>query len=138
MSSNRNSGERLDALLTALEDEVLRSDQGGQQLADESVSADDVGAMRASIESMVYARTYDTEWRPESLRDADGRVSGPKTKVAQAMQRLGRWVAAQGKGAMPEVRMAFSGEQRERLGEVARKSTQCESDRSNDSKRKDG
>ena len=125
MSDRRTPRERLDALLAGLEDEVLRAQRTGQRLADEGVATEDVGAMRSAIESLIHARTDDPEPRPEPLRGAD--APGAKARVTQAMQRLGRWAGAvQGGGAggaVPEARMAFSGEPSEEIGKTARKAT---------------
>ena len=124
MSNNRIPRERLDALLAGLEDEVLRPDQTGQRLADEGVATENVGVMRSSIESLIHARTDGPERRQESLRgDSDG-AKGTKTKVARAMERLGRWAGVAQSGgatsAAPQVRMAFSGEPSEKVGKTAR------------------
>ena len=127
MSDSRTPRERLDALLAGLEDGVLRPDQAGQRLADEGVAAEDVRAMRSAIESLIHARAGGPERRQEPLRgDGDG-ASGAKARVAQVMERLGRWVGVvqdEGAGgAAPEVRMAFSGEPSEKAGKTARKAT---------------
>ena len=125
MSDSKTPRERLDALLAGLEDEVLRSHPAGQRLADEGVTTEDAGAMRSAIESLIHARTGDPERRLEPLRGAG--APGAKAKVAQAMERLGRWAGAvQGGGAggaAPEARMAFSGEPSKKLGKTARKAT---------------
>ena len=108
MTDSRTPRERLDTLIAGLEEEVLRSDRTGRRLADEGGSAEDVAAMRSDIESLIEARGGS-----EPLRPADAGASGPSSKVAQAMQRLGRWSGVvQGRGlsaATPQVRMAFSG-----------------------------
>ena len=125
MSDSKTPRERLDALLAGLEDEVLRSHRTGQLLADEGVATEDVGAMRSAIESLIHARTGNPERRLEPLRGAG--APGAKAKVAQAMERLGRWAGAVhgggAGGAAPEARMAFSGEPSEKLGKTARKAT---------------
>ena len=54
-------------------------------------------------------------------------TGGARAKVTQAMGRLGRWAGVmQGgdrSGALPQVRMAFSGKPSEELGKTARKAT---------------
>ncbi len=128
-----------DALLAALEDEVLQSDRIGQQLTDESAGTEDVRAMRAGMESMIRARTYDPKQRPELRRGAGGRAPGAKAAAAQAMQRLGRWAGVtQGECAVPEVRMAFSGESSETAGKTVHKATRRQPDKSNGDKCEDG
>ena len=111
MTDSRTSRERLDALLAGLEDEVLRSDRTGGRLADEGGGAEDVGAMRSAIESLI---------RPHV-----GDAPGAKAKVTQAMARLGRWAWVVQDGgplaAAPRVRMAFSG--KAKVGKTARKPT---------------
>ena len=140
MNDDRTPGERLDALLTALEDEVLRLDQSGRQLVDESIGTEDIGAIRARMESMIHARTGDPGRRPEPLHGV-GDGAGAKVSVVQVMQRLGRWAeAVQGGGAggaVPEARMAFSGESSERPGKIARKTTRRERDGSDDGEHRD-
>ena len=125
MSDSRTPRERLDALLTGLEDEVLRSDQTGQGLADEGIATETAGAMRSGIESLILARAGGTEPRPGSLRGDGSREV--KAKAAQAMERLGRWTGMGRDGhatsAPLRVRMAFSGERSEKVGQTERNAT---------------
>ena len=100
MSDTRNARERLDALLTGLEDEVLR----GEGCVDT-----DVAAMRAEIEVVIrkHLGTIGSAEAVASRAIARGKVAG-------AVERIGRWADA-GQGAVraalgPRVRMAFSGE----------------------------
>ncbi len=138
MNNSRTPVAQLDALLTGLENEVLRSDQIGPQLADESIGAEDIGAMRASIESMTHARTRDPERWSKPLHDADDSAPETGSGAAQMMRRLGRWAGtARGESAVPEVRMAFSGESPEIPEKTARKTAQRQPDSSNGGKRKD-
>ena len=127
MSDSRTPRERLDSLLTGLEDEVLRSDQTGQPLADEGVSTENVAAMRSNIESLIHARAGDPGRRRESLRGEGAGAKGAKAKVAQTMERLRRWAGmAQGgraTTAAPRVRMAFAGKRSEKVGKTARNAT---------------
>ena len=100
MSDTRNARERLDALLTGLEDEVMR----GEGCVDT-----DVAAMRAEIEAVIgrhLGATGPADAVASGAEDARGKVAG-------AVERLGRWADA-GHGAVraalgPRVRMAFSG-----------------------------
>ena len=139
MSDSKTPRERLDALLAGLEDEVLRSHLTGQRLADEGATTEDVGAMRSAIESLIHARTGDPERRLEPLRGAG--APGAKARVAQAMERLGRWAGvSQGEGtggAAPRVRMAFSGEPSEKAGKTARKATRRQPGGSDGAEHKD-
>ena len=139
MSNSRTPKERLNALLAGLEDEVLRSDQAGQRLADEGVATENVGAVRSSIESLIHTRAGGPEQRQESLR-GDG-TKGAKAKVAQAMERLGRWAGvAQGSGTTsvaPQVRMAFSGERPAKVRKTARNATRHQRGRSDGTKDED-
>ena len=57
MSGARWPRERLDALLSGLEDEVLRSEQTGAAPADEGVAVEDAGPLRSAIESLIRANS---------------------------------------------------------------------------------
>lgn len=100
MSDTRNARERLEALLTGLEDEVMR----GEGCVDT-----DVAGMRAEMEALIgkhLGATGRAEAAASGAADARGKVAG-------AVERLGRWAGA-GQSAMraalgPRVRMAFSG-----------------------------
>ncbi len=104
--------ERLDALLTGLEDEVLQSGQTGQHLVDEGIATETTRAMRASIESLILAREGDFEPRLGAPRSDHS--EGVKAKVALVIERLGRWAIlgqdGQTTSMARRVRMAFSGE----------------------------
>lgn len=125
MSDSKTPRERLDALLAGLEDEVLGPHPAGQHLADEGVTTEEAGAMRSAIESLITARTGASGRQQEPLRGAG--AIGTKAKVAQVMERLGRWAGEARSGrvgtAAREVRMAFSGEPSEKVGKTARKAT---------------
>ena len=101
MSDTRNARERLEALLTGLEDEVMR----GEGCVDT-----DVTGMRAEMEALI-GKHLGATGRAEAAASGAGDARG---KVADAVERLGRWAGA-GQSAMraalgPRVRMAFSGE----------------------------
>ncbi len=127
MSDSRTPRERLDALLAGLEDEVLRADWARQHLAEESVATENVGDMRASIESLIHARTGAAQRQREPLHDAGDGTKGAKAKVTHAMERVRRWAGVEQDGrvasAEPRVRMAFSGEPSEEVGQTARNAT---------------
>ena len=106
MNDTRNARERLDALLSGLEEEVIRGE--------ERVSGD-VGAMRSRMEALIEAHAFAAGQAEPSPKAGD-----VKGKVASAVELLGRW-AGIGQGgarrpAMPRVRMAFSGEREEPEG----------------------
>ena len=101
MNDTRNAGERLEALLTGLEDEVMR----GEGCVDT-----DVAGMRAEIEALVKKHgdvAVDVETGTPG-------VGGVKDKVIGVVELLGRWAGIGQSGArgaaVPRVRMAFSGE----------------------------
>ena len=101
MSDKQNARERLDALLTGLEDEVVR---------DEAVAATDVETMRLEIEGLIEGHVPGSGVAPVAARKT-GHV---KQKAPGVMELLGRWAGlGQGagrRGATPRVRMAFSAE----------------------------
>ena len=108
MSNDRMARERLDALLTELEEDILENG--------DIVSAD-VAAMRSLVESAI-----ENHMGVGKQRDVPPeRMTLAKEKVTTTMERLGRWTGM-GQGAVqpsaPRVRMAFSGKndksQRER------------------------
>ena len=77
MSNDRTARERLDALLTELEEETL---------AKEDIVSTDVAATRSLIESAI-----EKHMRAETTRSvAPGRLTAAKGKVASSMERLGR------------------------------------------------
>ena len=125
MTDSRTSRERLDALLAGLEDEILRSDRTGRRLAEEGGGAEDVGAMRSGIESLIQARRNGSPRQAVLLSSAGEGAPGAKAMVTQAMARLGRWAGvvqgARVGGGTPRVRMAFSGKPTEEGGKTARK-----------------
>ena len=96
--NNRTARERLDAVLTELEQETVTT---------EDVVATDVAAMRSLIESAIENRA-----RAETERsEAPDRVTAGKGRVASSIERLGR-LAGIGQGAgqpsAPRVRIGPS------------------------------
>ena len=100
MNDTRNAQERLDALLTGLEDEVIRG---------EGDVGTDVEAMRAEMAALIEAHAGDGRQRGALPKAGD-----VKARVASAMELLGRRAGISEVGsrrpAAPRVRMAFSGE----------------------------
>ena len=100
MKDTRNARERLDAVLTGLEDEVMRGEG--------SVGAD-VEGMRAEMEALI--ERHGGRSASEAARASAGGVKG---KVAMAKELLGRWAGIgarnRERALVPRVRMAFSGE----------------------------
>ena len=86
MSDTRNARERLEALLTGLEDEVMR----GEGCVDT-----DVTGMRAEMEALI-GKHLGATGRAEAAASGAGDARG---KVADAVERLGRWAGA-GQSAM--------------------------------------
>lgn len=99
MSNDRTARERLDALLSELEEEILET---------VDIVSTDVAAMRSLVESAV-----DNRMDAGKGRDASpGRMTLAKGKVESTVERLDRWTGL-GQRAVrlsaPRVRMAFSG-----------------------------
>ena len=99
MNDIRNAHERLDALLTGLEEEVMRG---------EGVLATDVKAMRTDLEGLIVRHAG------RGVRDdAAPTAGGVKDKRAIAKELMGRLAEigqrAVRSNALPRVRMAFSG-----------------------------
>ena len=111
MSKSRTAVERLDSLLTGLEDEVLTSE------TEKDISAERLATMRSEIEVLIEASVDQAE-EQERRRSADAPTAGTMAKVARAMERLGSLAGASalddGPGVLPRVRMAFSGNRPER------------------------
>ena len=111
MSESRTPMERLDSLLAGLEDEVITSE------AEKNVSAEHLATTRSEIEALIGASVDRAEER-EPVRGAGAPTVGTRAKVARAMERLGSWAGASapggGPGALPRVRMAFSGDRPEK------------------------
>ena len=130
MTHSRTPRERLDALLAGIEDEVLRPGRTGPDILDQGGAVEDVGTMRSSIEALIEVRMGSGE-----------DTGGARAKVTQAMERLGRWTGVvQGgnrSGALPQARMAFSGDPSEELGKTARKGTRRRDAGSDSTGRKD-
>ena len=101
MSDKQNARERLDALLTGLEDEVVH---------DEAVVATDVDTMRLEIEGLIEGHVPGSGVAPVAARKT-GHV---KQKAPGVMELLGRWaglgLGGGRRGATLRVRMAFSAE----------------------------
>ncbi|MYJ96805.1 MAG: hypothetical protein F4053_14865 [Proteobacteria bacterium] len=100
MSNDRPARERLDALLTELEEDVLET---------EDILPTEVAAMRSLAESAIENH-MGTRQGPNASPDG---VTLAQGNVTAAMERLGRWTGM-GESAdwqiAPPVRMAFSGE----------------------------
>lgn len=103
MNDTRNAYERLDALLSALEDEVLRA-EGGVTI--------DSKATRAEIEALIDKHIDVADGGRKAMRKA----VDVKDKVVSAVELLGRWGTI-GKSRVrplgPRIRMAFSGSKSE-------------------------
>ena len=124
MSDMKTHRERLDALLTGLEDEVLRSGGRAQALLEEGEATMNVEPTRSAIESLIGAQLGGPEGRHKSLLDDWTGTKGAKGMVARTVERLGNWANVRHAGgivqASPRVRMAFSGEQSQKRGKVVR------------------
>ena len=120
MSTTSKPRDRLEALLTGLEDEVLQMDDRAALTPDEDGATMDIGELRLSMESAIASAMDVTERRRESSHHAR---KGPKGKVARALELLERWGGAkQDKSrptGVPQVRMAFSGKREPADGEAA-------------------
>ena len=110
MNESRNARERLEALLTGLEEEVMR----GEGCVDT-----DVAGMRAEIEELIRNRgdvAFDAE-------TATPGVGAMKDKVMGVVELLGKWAGIgqsdARRGVAPRVRMAFSGERETEKGNKA-------------------
>ena len=112
MNESKTPVERLDSLLAGLEDEVLTSE------ADKDVSAEQLATMRSEIASPNREQFVGPTESQELGRDAGAPTVGTRAKVARAMERLGSWAGisapGRGPGALPRVRMAFSGDRPEK------------------------
>ena len=100
MSEKQNAREHLEALLTGLEDEVMRG---------EGCVETDVAAMRAEIEALIEKHVGATG----PAEAAVSQTGVAKGKVNSAVELLGRW-ARMGQDRVrgplaARVRMAFSG-----------------------------
>ena len=119
MSATRKPQDRLEALLSGLEDEVLLMEDRAALSPDEGGATTDVGALRSSTESVIEAHSGVVARRDESLRREAG---GPSSKVARALELLGRLGGAKQSGNRPsgslQVRMAFSGKREPTEGET--------------------
>ena len=98
MNENRKARERLDALLTALEDEVL---------SENTQLPSDVGTLRTEIEELILEHR---ESPGQNATNAAGTVV--KNKVADAIELMGRWFGLHKHSSPSEigkrVSMAFS------------------------------
>ena len=98
MTDSRNAYERLDALLTGLEDEVMRG---------EGVLATDVKAMRVGLEELIMKHAR-SGIRPNAARTAEG-IKSKRVIAKELMGRLaGIGQRAVRSSPLPRVRMAFS------------------------------
>lgn len=97
MNDTKDARERLEALLSGLEGEVM--------CGDGCVDTDVVG-MRAEIEALIQKHVGATKAGATQVGDVKGKVSG-------AVERLGKWTRMGQKGdraaLVPRLRMAFSG-----------------------------
>ena len=110
MSTTSKPGDRLEALLTGLEDEVLRMDDRPALSPDEDGATMDIDGLRLSMESAIASAMDVTERQRDSSHHAR---KGPTGKVARALEFLGRWGGVRQDESrptgVPQVRMAFSG-----------------------------
>ena len=109
MSETRTAMEQLDAMLSRLEDGVLRADPEEDFEAEETDVRDGVKAIRSDIEALIGSRS-----RPATVREPQSGVGDHALgKVAETMARFGRRVGlgphADGESPALRVRMAFSG-----------------------------
>lgn len=122
MSGTRWPGERLDALLTGLEEDVLRPVATGAEVTDGAGAKWDVQALRTRIEVLIEARAGEVRRGHKSEYGEGTMPQGASAKVAAAMARLARWGRGQGAAqAAAQVRMAFSGERSEKGGGIERR-----------------
>ena len=142
MSGTRWPRERLDALLSGLEDEVLRSEQTGAAPADEGDTVEDAGPLRSAIESLIRANSDGVEQLADSVRGKGAGPSGAVAKVAQALERLHSWAGVRAgervARALPQVRMAFSGKGTEKRGGTVSGTEQRRRSGKDDGEDKDG
>ena len=117
MSERRSARERLDMLLTGLEDEVI----SGEGCVDT-----DVKAMRAEIEGVIrkHADVGNT-------REVDSAIAREaKGKVAGVVELLGRWAGIGRHRArpvrVPRIRVAFSGERAPNAGDRHERRDGCD------------
>ena len=119
MSTTSKPRDRLGALLTGLEDEVLRMDDRAALTPDEEGATVEVGELRLSMGSVIDSAMGVTERQPDSSHRAK---KGPTSKVARALELLERWGGVkQGESrptGVPRVRMAFSGKREPAGGEA--------------------
>lgn len=112
MSESRTATERLDAMLSGLEDDVLGTDAAERVETDEAGAGERLEMIRSDIEALIGSRSR-AATTPEPGRGMGRHGLGAKAKVAETMARFGRRVGlgrqAGGESATPRVRMAFSG-----------------------------
>ena len=112
MSETRTATERLDAMLSGLEDDVLGTGAVEREETDETGARERVEMIRSDIEALIGSRSR-AATGPEPGRGVGRHALGAKAKVAETMARFGRRVGlgphARGGSATPRVRMAFSG-----------------------------
>ena len=101
MSAKRKARERLETLLTGLEDEVMR---------DEGCVDTDVAALRGEIETLVERHAGVAR----GIRQSAVRPGDASGKAAGVVELLRRWAGIGQEeprsSGVPRVRMAFSGE----------------------------
>ena len=101
MNENRKARERLDALLTALEDEVL---------SENTQLPSDVGPLRAEIKELILEHRKSPD---QSATNTAGTVV--KNKVANAIELMSRWFGLHQHSSPSKigkrVSMAFSADQ---------------------------
>ena len=105
MNDTQDARERLEALLTGLEDEVM---------CGEGCVDTDVAAMRAEIEGLIEKHVGAKEVATIRAGDVKGRVSS-------AVERIGKWAGVGQRGEraalVPRLRMAFSGTKPDQQGQ---------------------
>ena len=138
MSTTSKPQDRLEALLTGLEDEVIRMDDRAALSPDEDGATTDIGELRLSMESVIASAMDVTERQRESSQHTR---KGQEGRVGRALEFLGRWGGVKKRESrptgVPQVRMAFSGKQ-EPTGEQAANRRSRRRHRGSESKDKEG
>ena len=127
MTMAKKPWERLDALLSALEEDDLRSEEAGW-ITGAGESGAEAQETQAVIESAIRARLASVARSADAPRRGNAEARGVGAKVTEALERLGQWAGIRkGRrvaGALSEVRMAFSGERKRKRGHSERRPAQ--------------
>lgn len=127
MTMTKKPWERLDALLSALEEDFLRTQDLGPTA--EPKDGTEAQETRAVIESAILTRAARVAGSVDAGRRKGTDTRDAGSKMSEALERLSRWAGLREGGrvgrALPQVRMAFSGERKRRRKESDRGSAQA-------------